>query len=141
MYPSKPANSRTISDDKFANQNLEVGDRVDVPGMMHGTIKFIGEVKGKKGHFAGVELSKEFASKGKNDGDVDGYALMESVRNSANRDVVYDISLHLYAARVSFCHLTKRTSGSPQPSLPIPCLLHRQRLFLRLVPETPPHRQ
>lgn len=72
MYPSKPANSRTVSDDKLANQNLEVGDMVDVPGMMHGTIKFIGEVKGKKGHFAGVELSKEFAAKGKNDGDVDG---------------------------------------------------------------------
>ena len=72
MYPSKPVNTRTISDDKFANQNLEVGDMVDVPGMMHGTIKFIGEVKGKKGHFAGVELSKEFAAKGKNDGDVDG---------------------------------------------------------------------
>ncbi len=74
MYPSRPANSRTISDDKYANQNLEVGDMVDVPGMMHGTIKFIGEVKGKKGHFAGVELSKQFAAKGKNDGDVDGYA-------------------------------------------------------------------
>lgn len=72
MYPSKPANNRTISNDKFANQNLEVGDMVDVPGMMHGTIKFIGEVQGKKGHFAGVELSKEFAAKGKNDGDVDG---------------------------------------------------------------------
>ncbi|CAD6582577.1 MAG: hypothetical protein ASARMPRED_001004 [Alectoria sarmentosa] len=72
MYPSKPANSRTTSGDKFANQNLEVGDVVDVPGMMHGTIKFIGEVKGKNGHFAGVELSKEFAAKGKNDGDVDG---------------------------------------------------------------------
>lgn len=74
MFPPKPAINRTISDDKFLNQNLEVGDMVDVPGMMHGIIKFIGEVKGKKGHFAGVELSKEFASKGKNDGDVDGYA-------------------------------------------------------------------
>lgn len=80
MYPSKPANNRTISDDKLANQNLAVGDMVDVPGMMHGTIKFIGEVKGKKGHFAGVELSKEFAAKGKNDGDVDGYAPFEFVR-------------------------------------------------------------
>lgn len=79
MYPSKPVNSRTISDDRFANQNLEVGDMVDVPGMMHGTIKFIGEVKGKKGHFAGVELSKEFAAKGKNDGDVDGYVSIASV--------------------------------------------------------------
>ena len=82
MYPSKPANSRTTSGDKFANQNLEVGDVVDVPGMMHGTIKFIGEVKGKNGHFAGVELSKEFAAKGKNDGDVDGYASNECVRRS-----------------------------------------------------------
>lgn len=82
MYPSKPANDRTISNDKFANQNLEVGDIVDVPGMMHGTIKFIGEVQGKKGHFAGVELSKEFAAKGKNDGDVDGYASIEPARRS-----------------------------------------------------------
>lgn len=72
MYPTRPATSRTISDDRIGNQNLAVGDVVDVPGMMHGTIKFIGEVKGKKGHFAGVELSREFASRGKNDGDVDG---------------------------------------------------------------------
>ncbi|KAI4158391.1 MAG: hypothetical protein LQ342_007477 [Letrouitia transgressa] len=51
---------------------LEVGDTVDVPGGMHGTVKFIGEVKGKKGIFAGVELSKEWAARGKNDGDVEG---------------------------------------------------------------------
>ena len=82
MFPSKPVNSRTVSDDRLANQNLEVGDIVDVPGMMHGTIRFIGEVKGKKGHFAGVELSKEFAARGKNDGDVDGYGSIASVRSS-----------------------------------------------------------
>ncbi|KAL8816653.1 MAG: hypothetical protein Q9223_004376 [Gallowayella weberi] len=52
--------------------DLEVGDTVDVPGGMHGTIKFIGEVKGKKGIFAGVELSREWAARGKNDGDVEG---------------------------------------------------------------------
>ena len=72
MHPPRPTNGRTATDDKNANQNLEVGDVVDVPGSMFGTIKFIGEVKGKKGHFAGVELDKEFAVKGKNDGDVDG---------------------------------------------------------------------
>ena len=73
MYPNKPATSRTISEDpRNGNQDLGVGDIVDVPGGMHGTIKFIGEVRGKKGHFAGVELSKEFAARGKNDGDVDG---------------------------------------------------------------------
>ncbi|KAL9104487.1 MAG: hypothetical protein Q9163_000580 [Psora crenata] len=63
---------RTVSDEKNANQNLEVGDLVDVPGGMHGTIKFIGEVKGKKGTFAGVELAKEWAARGKNDGDAEG---------------------------------------------------------------------
>ena len=73
MYPSQPSLSRTASDDqRNGNQDLGVGDIVDVPGGMHGTIKFIGEVRGKKGHFAGVELSKEFAARGKNDGDVDG---------------------------------------------------------------------
>lgn len=55
-------------------QDIEVGDTVDVPGGMHGVVKFIGSVRGKKGVFAGVELSREFAARGKNDGDVDGYA-------------------------------------------------------------------
>ncbi len=51
---------------------LDVGDLVDVPGNMHGTVKFIGTVEGKKGTFAGVELSEEYAARGKNNGDVDG---------------------------------------------------------------------
>lgn len=51
---------------------VEVGDLVDVPGNMYGTVKFVGTVYGKKGTFAGVELSEEFADRGKNNGDVDG---------------------------------------------------------------------
>ncbi|PQE19921.1 Cytoskeleton-associated Gly-rich domain protein [Rutstroemia sp. NJR-2017a BVV2] len=54
------------------SEDVEVGDLVDVPGNMYGTVKFVGTVQGKKGTFAGVELSEEFASKGKNNGDVDG---------------------------------------------------------------------
>jgi hypothetical protein len=54
-------------------QEIEVGDTVDVPGGMHGVVKFIGSVRGKKGVFGGVELSREYAVRGKNDGDVDGY--------------------------------------------------------------------
>ena len=54
-------------------QDIEVGDTVDVPGGMYGLVKFVGSVAGKKGVFAGVELGKEYASKGKNDGDVDGW--------------------------------------------------------------------
>lgn len=53
-------------------EDLEVGDLVDVPGSMHGTVRFIGSVQGKNGVFAGVELSQEFAKRGKNNGDVDG---------------------------------------------------------------------
>jgi hypothetical protein len=54
-------------------RDLEVGDLVDVPGAMTGTVRFIGSVRGKPGLFAGVELSRQFASRGKNDGDVEGY--------------------------------------------------------------------
>jgi len=51
---------------------LRVGDTVNVPGGMHGTLKFIGAVDGKNGTFAGVELASEYAARGKNSGDVGG---------------------------------------------------------------------
>ena len=51
---------------------VDVGDLVDVPGAMYGTVKFVGEIDGKRGVFAGVELSREYAGRGKNNGDVDG---------------------------------------------------------------------
>ena len=72
MNTLKSAMMRSVSDDRNGNQNLAAGDIVDVPGGMHGLIKFIGEVKGKKGVFAGVELAKEYAARGKIDGDVVG---------------------------------------------------------------------
>jgi flagellar biosynthesis chaperone FliJ len=55
-----------------ALDDVQVGDVVNVPGGMHGTIKYLGSVAGKPGKFAGVELSAEHASRGKNSGDVDG---------------------------------------------------------------------
>lgn len=55
--------------------DLFIGDAVDVPGGMSGTVRFVGTVQGKKGTFAGIELHPEFAAKGKNNGDVDGYVL------------------------------------------------------------------
>lgn len=57
---------------KMDASDLEVGDTVNVPGDMYGTVKFIGSVRGKNGKFVGVELDREFAARGKNDGDVDG---------------------------------------------------------------------
>ncbi|KAI9891006.1 MAG: hypothetical protein M1814_003357 [Vezdaea aestivalis] len=71
MNPTTPAARRTNGGGDDA---IELGDLVDVPGGMHGTVRFIGSVKGKSGTFAGVELSREYAPRGKNDGDVDGQA-------------------------------------------------------------------
>jgi len=51
---------------------VRVGDIVTVPGDMHGIVKFIGPVAGKKGTFAGVQLAPEYAARGKNSGEVDG---------------------------------------------------------------------
>lgn len=53
-------------------QSLQIGDTVEVPGGMTGTVRYIGSVRGKQGDFAGVELNDEYAARGKNDGDVDG---------------------------------------------------------------------
>lgn len=54
-------------------QTIGVGDAVDVPGGMHGVVHFVGAIRGKAGVFAGVELSSEYAPRGKNNGEVDGY--------------------------------------------------------------------
>lgn len=71
MGPVTPAMNRVLNDGA-GDREIDVGDSVNVPGGMHGTVKYVGSVKGKKGVFAGVELSKEWAPRGKNDGDVEG---------------------------------------------------------------------
>ncbi|KAM5442936.1 hypothetical protein MferCBS31731_001808 [Microsporum ferrugineum] len=55
-----------------ATDDVQVGDLVNVPGGMYGTVRFLGPVAGKPGRFAGVELAPELASRGKNSGDVEG---------------------------------------------------------------------
>lgn len=52
--------------------DIQIGDLVNVPGGMYGTVKYLGPVAGKPGRFAGVELAGEHAERGKNSGDVDG---------------------------------------------------------------------
>ena len=64
MAPSTPG--------RYNGEDVAVGDVVDVPGGMVGTIRFVGTVAGKKGSFAGVELHPEFSGRGKNSGDVEG---------------------------------------------------------------------
>ncbi len=65
---STPGMVRRMGD----GDDIQVGDTVEVPGGMDGTVKFVGEVRGKQGYFVGVELSKRWASRGKNDGDAEG---------------------------------------------------------------------
>ncbi|KAJ5157631.1 uncharacterized protein N7482_008731 [Penicillium canariense] len=55
-----------------ALDDVKIGDLVNVPGGMYGTIKYLGPVAGKPGRFAGIELSSEHAQRGKNSGDVEG---------------------------------------------------------------------
>ncbi|EFR02097.1 hypothetical protein MGYG_05099 [Nannizzia gypsea CBS 118893] len=55
-----------------AADDVQVGDLVNVPGGMYGTVRFLGVVAGKPGRFAGVELAPELAGRGKNSGDVEG---------------------------------------------------------------------
>lgn len=51
----------------------EIGDPVRIESIgVEGTIQFLGQINGKTGEFAGVELLAGFAGKGKNDGSVDG---------------------------------------------------------------------
>src|SRR5271170_7501921 len=57
-----------------------VGDTVEVPGGMHGTVKFVGQVDGKKGTFAGVQLAPEYAARGKNSGEVDGKSYFRATK-------------------------------------------------------------
>jgi hypothetical protein len=67
MAPLTPGRAPSATVDDF-----NVGDSVDVPGSMYGTVRFVGSVAGRKGTFAGVELHPDFAGRGKNNGDVDG---------------------------------------------------------------------
>ncbi|KAJ5875490.1 uncharacterized protein N7473_012837 [Penicillium subrubescens] len=55
-----------------AFDDIKVGDIVNVPGGMYGTVKYLGTVAGKPGRFAGIELGPEHSQRGKNSGDVEG---------------------------------------------------------------------
>ncbi|KAH6854247.1 hypothetical protein B0I37DRAFT_320232 [Chaetomium sp. MPI-CAGE-AT-0009] len=62
---------------------VAIGDTVDVPGNMTGTVRFIGSVAGRNGNFAGVELHPDYAPRGKNSGDVDGVYYFTTVQPGA----------------------------------------------------------
>ncbi|KAK6208403.1 Glycoside hydrolase, 38 vacuolar alpha mannosidase [Pestalotiopsis sp. IQ-011] len=75
MPPMTPGRAASAA----PQDDFDVGDTVDVPGGMHGTVRFVGSVAGKKGTFAGVELHPDFFGRGKNNGEVDGSATSHGV--------------------------------------------------------------
>ncbi|KAK0184447.1 hypothetical protein F5146DRAFT_1006451 [Armillaria mellea] len=65
--------SRTAGRPPSGLHAFEEGDKVRIESLgFEGTLRFIGEIEGKGGLWAGVELSGGFAGKGKNDGSVGG---------------------------------------------------------------------
>ncbi|KAH9839568.1 uncharacterized protein C8Q71DRAFT_750078 [Rhodofomes roseus] len=56
-----------------AGRTFEEGDNVRIESLgFEGTLRYLGEIDGKPGHWAGVELSGGFVGKGKNNGIVNG---------------------------------------------------------------------
>lgn len=56
-----------------AGRTFDIGDNVRIESLgFEGTLRYLGEIDGKPGHWAGVELGGGFAGKGKNNGIVNG---------------------------------------------------------------------
>ncbi|KAK2740381.1 hypothetical protein FQN57_006121 [Myotisia sp. PD_48] len=92
--------------------DIQVGDLVNVPGGMYGTIKFLGSVAGKPGRFAGVELALEHSGRGKNNGEVDGrHYFTTSVPGSG---IFVPINNSKYVTKRAA--LTPQTPARPAPS-------------------------
>ena len=70
---SRLSDALTRDSSRASQRPLEVGDRVKIESLsLEGTLRFLGEIAGKPGQWAGVELSGQFAGKGKNDGSAAG---------------------------------------------------------------------
>jgi hypothetical protein len=97
-----------------------VGDTVDVPGGMYGTVKFVGEVAGKKGKFAGVQLGAEFAIRGKNSGDVDGKHYFRTTKPGSGIFLPVEKAIRRGPATPTTPSLATFNQGGRTPALPKP---------------------
>ncbi|KAJ7218148.1 hypothetical protein GGX14DRAFT_440092 [Mycena pura] len=71
--PSRQSDVFGKSTSRSGARALEVGDNVRIESLGYeGTLRYLGSIDGKPGLWAGVELAGGFASKGKNDGSVNG---------------------------------------------------------------------
>lgn len=71
--PSSRASDVFTRSSSRAGRSFDIGENVRIESLgFEGTLRFLGEIEGKAGLFAGVELGGGFAGKGKNDGSVNG---------------------------------------------------------------------
>jgi CAP-Gly domain/CLIP1 zinc knuckle len=99
---------------------LRVGETVDVPGDMYGTVKFVGEVAGKKGKFAGVQLAAEFTGRGKNSGDVDGKHYFRTTKPGSGIFLPVEKAIRRGPATPTTPSLANFNQGGRAPVLPKP---------------------
>ncbi|PNS21973.1 Protein Daple [Sphaceloma murrayae] len=124
--PSTPSSKLAGAGDEFA-----VGDVVNVPGEMFGTVKFIGSVKGKAGRFLGVELADDFAARGKNSGDVEGVTYFSTTVPGAG------IFLPVHRAQLRFdSYAGPDASLEDSPSTPT-AATYRRKPASGISPNTP----
>ncbi|TFK44617.1 hypothetical protein BDQ12DRAFT_673277 [Crucibulum laeve] len=72
-HVSRPPSRHSDVFSKSINRVFDVGDNVRIESLGYeGMLRFMGEIEGKLGLWAGVELSGGFAGKGKNNGSVNG---------------------------------------------------------------------
>lgn len=91
---------------------IKVGDVVNVPGDLYGTVRFVGAVAGKPGRFAGVELAPEYAGRGKNSGDVDGRSYFKTAQPGSG--------IFVPVTNPKYISLRKASNASSAASAPAP---------------------
>ncbi|KAA8642260.1 hypothetical protein EYZ11_006661 [Aspergillus tanneri] len=96
--------------------DIQVGDLVNVPGGMHGTIKYLGGVAGKPGKFAGIELAAEHARRGKNSGDVEGKRYFTT--STPGSGIFVPMNNNKYVTKLSSAP-SSVTANPPTPARPV----------------------
>lgn len=97
--------------------DIQVGDVVNVPGGMYGTVRYLGSVAGKQGRFAGIELAPEHAKRGKNNGDVEGRKYFKTTVPGSG--IFVPMNNNRYVTKRSSTSAPTVTTAPPTPSRPI----------------------
>lgn len=134
--PSTPSYSRARTLTGFGSSTsrfpkagaLEVGAAVsfEVAGeLMEGTLRFVGEVEGKAGTWAGVELDEVYAGRGKNDGTVAG--CVSPSRSNATALIPPRAGNNTLPARLKADSSCPSPRSRPSRDLRLPRACHRLR--------------